>query len=73
MVDERSTVGIAAPFSFRSGPRFTYPQSRPQAAKTAVEILKKEISANCGHGLFRPLDPVGEPDTFPLAPSTERK
>jgi hypothetical protein len=73
MVDERLTGGIAEAFSFRQGPLFTYPQGRPQAAKTAVEIVEKEISANCGRGLFRPLDPVRQHARLTLAPSTERK
>jgi hypothetical protein len=36
----------------------TFPQSSPQAANLAVEMLKKEISANCGHVFFRPLEPL---------------
>jgi hypothetical protein len=52
MVRGRRTGGIAAPFRSGPDPCFTCPQSRPQVAKTAVEMLKKEISANCGHGLF---------------------
>src|SRR6266511_4302454 len=42
-------------------------------AKMAVEMLKKEISANCGHDLFRPLDPSIPQVRLLLAPSTERK
>src|SRR6266545_2235169 len=42
-------------------------------AKMAVEMLKKEISANCGHDLFRPLDPSVPQVRLLLAPSTERK
>jgi hypothetical protein len=73
MVRDRRTSAIAAAFFLRLDPPFTYPQSIPQVAKTAVEMLKKEISANCGHDLFRPLDPFGEDARLPLAPSTERK
>src|SRR5438874_12680348 len=32
------------------------PQPCPHVGRWAVEILKKENSANCGRGLFRPLD-----------------
>jgi hypothetical protein len=46
---------------------------RPQDAEMAVEMLKKEISANCGHGLFRHLDPLRADASVLLAPSTERK
>jgi hypothetical protein len=73
MVDARVTRGIAVAFFFRSGPLQTYPQSCPQVARMAVEILKKEKTANCGHDLFRPLDPVGEVVRLPFAPGTERE
>jgi hypothetical protein len=35
----------------------TFPQSNPQAGNLAVEMLIKEISANCGQVFFRPLEP----------------
>jgi len=35
----------------------TFPQSSPQVVNLAVEMLKKEISANCGQVSFRPLEP----------------
>jgi hypothetical protein len=37
----------------------TFPQRTPQAANFAVEMLKTEISANCGHVFFRPLERFG--------------
>jgi hypothetical protein len=36
-------------------------------------MLKKEISANCGHVFFEPLDPLAAAVNVLLAPSTERK
>src|SRR5207247_2900633 len=45
----------------------------PQVGRLAVEMLKKEISANCGQVLVRPLDRVDPDVSVLLAPSTERK
>src|SRR5262249_1301458 len=49
------------------------PQPCPHVGRLAVEMLKKEISANCGHVFFRPLDRLGADVSVLLAPSTERK
>jgi hypothetical protein len=38
-----------------------------------VEMLKKEISANCGRVIFPPLDPFRRHVSVLLAASTERK
>jgi hypothetical protein len=51
----------------------SFPHTFPQVGRLAVETLKKEISANCGHVLFRPLDQVPRHVSVLLAPSTERK
>jgi hypothetical protein len=41
-------------------PRRRYPQPFQHIAKKAVEMLKKEKDANCGRGVFEPLDRPGQ-------------